>query len=187
MDNEARLCRCLEMAREGDDRATAEIGRVVELIAQQMARGRAGALAGGIEWEDVAQEALLRLLGSSSFYRGTGSVRGYIHATVKTSLLQTLRSRRRREKREASYSAESFPPTAAPSSEGMAGGRVDLETRRLAEEILTALDPECRELVQRIFLHGASYARLAQERGHAESSVRARLSRCLRRARERFQ
>jgi RNA polymerase sigma factor (sigma-70 family) len=184
MEHETRLRAWLEEARRGDEGATAEIRRVVAQIAHQVVRGRTGALGGGIAWEDVAQEALLRLVRGTATYRGTGSVRGYIYTAVKSSLLQAIRTQRRRERRDASYSAESSLQEASPRGEG-AAGPVDLETRRRAEEILAALDPECRDLIEQVFFLGTSYARLAEERGLAESSVRARLSRCLGRARER--
>ena len=65
------------------------------------------------------------------------------------------------------------PAPVAPES----GAR--LEVRR----ILAALDPPCREIIQRALLQDEPYADLARELGLAESSVRARLSRCLQKAR----
>lgn len=184
MENETRLRVWLEDARAGDAAAAEEVGRVVAQIAQQIAHRRAGALAGGIEWEDVAQEALLRLLRGSAAYRGTGSVRGYVYATVKTSLLQLLRTHRRRALREDRYAEDWIPADAATTTDRQEGWP-SLETRRLAEEVLGSLESDCRELVGRVFFHGVSYARLAEEFGQAESTIRARLSRCLQRARER--
>ena len=178
MDTDARLREWLEAARTGEEWATAELHRVVEHVAHQVARGRSGALAGGIEWEDVAQEALLRLIGGTAVHRGKGSVRGYVYVTVKTSLLQALRSRRRRERREATFSAESTLNTVSSPADGDAGRWIDPDTRRLAEEVLASLGSDCRELVERVFFHGVSYARLAEGSGQAESSVRSHLTPC---------
>lgn len=134
-------------------------------------------MTGSTDWEDVAQDAVLRLLSTSSGYRGDGSARGYVYATVKTSLLQSIRSTRRREGREARFAADDV------SEARETAGAFD--ARRLADEILAGVDGACRQLLERVFFHGVSYSSLARETGHAESSVRAQLSRCLRRARER--
>jgi DNA-directed RNA polymerase specialized sigma24 family protein len=50
--------------------------------------------------------------------------------------------------------------------------------------ILERLQEECRELLTRVFLHEVPYPQLANDLDLAESSVRAKVSRCVRRARE---
>ena len=52
------------------------------------------------------------------------------------------------------------------------------------EKILSRMDEGCRRLLERVFLEGASYTELAGELEIVESSVRAKLARCVRRARE---
>ena len=49
---------------------------------------------------------------------------------------------------------------------------------------LSRLDDGCRELLARTFLEDIPYSQLATDMGLAESSVRAKVSRCLGRARE---
>lgn len=182
MDDETRLRGWLEGARRGQASDAAELAAIVRVLAERIARSGRGPALDGVDWEDVAQEATLRLLSTSATYRGSGSVQGYVYTTVKTCLLQGLRGHRRRRRRERESAR------AAPSSEGNANAADAAsrhEGRRELEEVLGALGPECRTLVEQVFFLGTSYARLAAEAGQAESSIRAKLSRCLRRVRER--
>lgn len=182
MDDETRLRGWLDGARRGETVASAELAAAVRTLAARIARGGRGPAFDLVDWEDVAQEAILRLLSTSATYRASGSVRGYVYTTVKTSLLQGLRGARRRQRREQE-SARGSSITAGNTEFGSGDRRT--EARRELEEILTTLGPECRALVEQVYLLGIPYARLAAEAGQAESSVRAKLSRCLRRARER--
>ena len=126
----------------------------------------------GLTWEDVAQEASRRVFTVGlEQYRPGGPERAYIYAIVRSVYLQIARSARRRRAREEDGTAM-----------GTAGE--DPERRTLLYRILTQLSQDCRHLLERLYFDGASYPELAAEWNMAESSVRARASRCMGRARE---
>jgi RNA polymerase sigma factor (sigma-70 family) len=162
-----------ERLREGDPEAQERVDRLVRQFARKLCRG--GNLPGlpAIDWEDVAQEACHRLyaVGLSQF-SGRGTPRSYLYSIVKTTVIQLARSEGRRQRREQVVAAAGELPESSPD------GRLDVR------RILAALDPACRELVVRAILQDEGYASIASSLGLAESSVRAKLSRCLRRARE---
>jgi RNA polymerase sigma factor (sigma-70 family) len=173
VSDDARISAWIERARRGDEESTTALGQYVHDLARQVCRSGSGAALGGADWEDVAQEAAVRVFSSGlERYQGTGSARGYLYSIVKASLLQTIRSARRRRAREES--AEIPPvPSASPS----------LDPHEVAG-LLDRLEDECRTLLEQVFFEGVAYGRLAEESGLAESSIRARVSRCLRRLRE---
>ena len=70
--------------------------------------------------------------------------------------------------------AESSPAADWPS------GSFGTDPARDAAAMLDRLDDGCRQLIDNVFFHGVAYARLAREENLAESSIRARVSRCLR-------
>jgi DNA-directed RNA polymerase specialized sigma24 family protein len=160
-------------ARAGDPAAHAELTRIVRGLARTICRGGGPAGAREIDWEDVAQESLRKLFATGlERYRGTGSETSYLFTLVKCTVIEMSRSARRRQRRhELSLTGDA---TTHPNP----GAGIDVEW------ILGRLSGECRELIERAFLHGQSYSSLAHEMGMAESSVRAKLSRCIRRARE---
>ena len=174
MGNDDHLRKQLEAARRGDRESVAELDALVRGIARRLVDSRTESILRGVEWQDVAQEALVRLVHGEAEYAGTGSARGYVYRTVKTALLQTIRGVKRRTARNEAYSES----VEVPEDDR-------LVAKRASEEILAAMSDECRELVERALLFGVSFAELAKEAGMAESSIRSRLSRCLRRARER--
>jgi len=160
-------------ARAGGAEAIEEVHRLVRVFARQICRGGGPPGAPGVDWEDVAQEAGRKLLALGlGQFRGDGSERSYLYSVVKATVLEMARSaarRLRREDRAASISpVRPFDP----------GARLDVQS------ILAALGPPCRDIIERVLLRDEPYAAVAQDLGLAESSVRARLSRCLRRARE---
>lgn len=123
--------------------------------------------------EDLAQEAARRFFAVGlEQYRGGGSEGSYLYSIVKSTLVQAARTRTRRRKRE---------DVVAPVDEAQVENpdpklEVGLLLRRLGDA--------CRELLQRVFLDETPYPQLAADLELAESSVRAKVSRCLRKARE---
>ncbi len=161
-----------ESARAGNRAAETEIHRRIRAFARAICSGRP---AGGsdADWEDVAQEAARKLFASGlDRYQGKGSVDSYLYTIVKTTVIQLARGAKRRRLREESFETTTV---VVPNPSGR---------RFEVREILRRLPEGCRELVVRVFLDGAGYRDLARESGLAESSVRARLSRCMQKARE---
>jgi RNA polymerase sigma factor (sigma-70 family) len=138
------------------------------------ARTSAFAAMPALDWEDIAQEATARVLTVGvEQYDGRGSARGFLYRVVKTTLLMALRASGRREHRERSYVEAQEPHQGASPH-----ARIDVEA------LLGRLDVACRELVAAMFLDGVTVRAFARAKRVEESTVRSRMSRCLRRARE---
>jgi len=162
-----------EALRRGESDAQARVDRIVRQFARKLCRG--GGLPGlpAVDWEDVAQEACHRLYAFGlAQYRGQGTERSYLYSIVKATVIQMARSGGRRQRREQAVVVAEAGPAISPER--------SLDVRR----ILAELDPACRDLVSRAILRDEGYASIAASLGLAESSVRAKLSRCLQRARE---
>jgi len=161
-----------DAVRAKDPAALAELDRIVRRIARSVCRGGGPAGAPDLDWEDVAQEVCHRVhaVGLAQ-YRGAGSEQSYLYSVVKATVIQMTRSSKRRRKRELAV-----PPLGSAH-------RPDSHARLDVQQILALLDEACRDLMERLFLRDQSYADTARELGLAESSVRAKLSRCLGRAR----
>ena len=162
-----------EAARRCERWAEEEINRLTRSFARHVTGG--GGLPGApeLDWEDVAQEASRRFFSTGiQQFRAGGPERSYLYSIVKVTMIQLARGASRRRRREETIEAADVVPADDPTSR--------FDARRLLER----LDSSCRQLLERVFLQSASHAELAKELGLAESSVRSRLSRCIRRARE---
>ena len=160
--------------RARDPAAQAEADRVIRRFARLVCRGGGPPGAPDLDWEDVAQEAYRKLFSVGlDQYRGGGTESSYLYSIVKATVIQMARSADRRQRRETALSSNDPAPR---SMDPVAM----LDVRR----VLATLDPGCRELIERFFLRDETHADLARDLGLVESSVRARLSRCLKRARE---
>ena len=98
-------------------------------------------------------------------------MRSYLYTIVRTTFLELVRRTWRRQQREAENPIEPPPPS-------------NPETQTGLHRILARLSEVCRELLERLYFDGTTYAELAAEMNLAESSVRARASRCLGKARD---
>jgi RNA polymerase sigma factor (sigma-70 family) len=148
-----------------------EVHRILRDFARQVCRGGGPHGALDTDWEDVAQEASRTFFDVGLHqYRGTGSERSYLYSVVRMTAIQISRRAWRRRRREEASVVQ-------PVDRSNPNARLDVV------KILAALSQECRELIERVFLHGESYGVLATELGLAESSVRSRLSRCVKAAR----
>ena len=162
-----------ESARIGDRRATSEVLRILRSFARTVCRSGGPSGSHDVTWEDVAQEAARRFFESGlARYRGHGSETSYLYSIVKTTVLELARSASRRSRRERKRQDEPTPPPPDP----LAFLEVAAALRPLSEP--------CRALLVRVFLEDASYAELAKEYGLTESSVRSRMTRCLKQARQ---
>jgi RNA polymerase sigma factor (sigma-70 family) len=159
-------------ARSGERRAQAEISELIARFARHACDRAGSRLGADLDWEDVAQEASRKFFTTGIHqYRGKGSEESYLYTIVKSTLVQIARSAsRRRQREEASVSRDPVQPAPHDSLD------VAWILRRLTED--------CRHLLRQVFLEETPYPRLAAELGLAESSVRAKVSRCVRRARE---
>lgn len=161
-----------EASSRGDRAGQEEIARLMRHFARVLCRGGGPPGAPDLDWEDVAQEALRKLfhvgLGQ---YRGQGSEKSYLFSIVKCTMIQMARTAHRRRRREANAVAEDLVPPHNPGP------------RMLVTRILNLVSAECRELLERVFLYGEPYAELAHALAMEESSVRAKVSRCIRKAR----
>ena len=167
------MARLFEAARQGDRDAESEIHRIIREFARRMCRGGSPAGAADLDWEDVAQEAGRRFFSRAiDQFKEPGSERGYLYVVVKSTTIQFARSVQRRRKRESPPSIEHLVVSDNP------GPRLD------AIRILTRLSESCRDLLVQVYLVGAPYSELAESLGLVESSVRSKVSRCVRKARE---
>jgi RNA polymerase sigma factor (sigma-70 family) len=173
MESQGQESSRFDAARRGERWAEEEIHALIEGFARHACSRSGPRLAADLAWEDVAQEASVNFFSVGlSQYGGQGSEESYLYTLVKTTLLQRVRGADRRKKREEL--SVSFQRVALPAS----------FDRLEVDSILALLDEICRELLRQSFLSDTPYPQLAARMGLAESSVRAKVSRCLRRARE---
>ena len=161
----------IEAARHGERDAEEEIAQLIRAYSRHVCRSGASSNMPDIDWEDVAQEASRKFfaVGIKQFRPG-GPVRSYLYSIVRTTFLELVRRSWRRKQREEQSTIMPAPPD-------------NPETQTLLHRILSRLPEVCRELLARLYFDGATYAELAVELNLAESSVRARSSRCLGKAR----
>jgi RNA polymerase sigma factor (sigma-70 family) len=162
----------IEAAKRSEAWAERELADLIRGYARHVCWGAGPGGDAGLSWEDVAQEASRRVFTVGlEQYRTGGPERTYVYTIVRSIYLQMARSARRRRQREEDGTA-------------LGTGGQDPERRTLLHRILARLDEACRHLLERLYFDGATYAELAAELNMAESSVRARSSRCMGRARE---
>ena len=161
-----------EQARRGDRAAQAEIDQTIRRIARAVCR-RGGPAGVEVDWEDVAQEASARFFSVGLHqFSGKGSEEGYLFAVVRSTVLQAARRATRRRNREQSLVREDLAPPHNP------GHAIDVRN------LLAKLPPECARLLEQVYLHGVPYSEVATELEMLESSVRVKVTRCLRKAME---
>ena len=134
---------------------------------------RGGPATADVDWEDVAQDACRRFfsVGIEQF-RKSGSERSFLYTIVRSAVIQIVRGEARRRVREE---ASIQPRVVSPH---------DPLPKFDVAKILGLLSEECRAVLTRVFLRGEPYSSLASDLGILESSVRTKVTRCLRRARQ---
>lgn len=161
-----------ERIHSGDREAEVEVVALIRAFSRQIGGQLVSGGALTIDWEDLAQDSCHRFFTRGIHqYRSTGSERSYLYQLIKSTWLDNVRRLTRRKKREekAEIKTEYTPRP---------GDSID------AWSILGKLSESCRDLLVRVFLDDTAYADLAGEFGLAEASLRSKVSRCIRRARE---
>jgi RNA polymerase sigma factor (sigma-70 family) len=161
-----------ERALRGERAAQSKIHQTIRRMAKAICAHR-GPKRVDLDWEDVAQEASRRFFTAGiGQYCGRGTEESFLFGIVRTTVLQISRGATRRRQREA--------------DPGALGANVShpAEHRLDARWILSRLDEECAQLLERVYLHDMPYAVLAAELGLREGAIRVRVSRCLRKAME---
>ena len=160
-----------QRALDGEAGAEAELDRIIRRISRAVCQSRAPG--DGIDWEDIAQETSKRFFSTGIHqFRGQGTEESYLYAIARTTLLEALRrATRRRNRDELPELRLELGPT-------------DPQPRIDVEKILRQLPTDCARLLEQVYLQGIPYGELASELDMLESSVRVRVSRCLRKAME---
>jgi RNA polymerase sigma factor (sigma-70 family) len=167
-----RMASLFEGVRAGKSESISELHRTLRTLARQVCRGGGPPGTPAIDWEDVAQECGRKLLAVGlDQYSGDGSERSYLYSVVRATVLEMARAASRRRCREVISVSNGPVPARDPN--------LEMDIRK----ILDALDPACREVIERVVLQDEPYADVARDLGMAESSVRGKLCRCLARAR----
>lgn len=125
------------------------------------------------EAEEVAQECFIKLAKSGARIERT--VAGWLHAVATREALDALRSKQRREKREAAYGGDQ--PAAAASAEWN-------EVRELVDEAIDALPAGIRDVVVAHYLEGRTYPEIAGDWNMTRAAVAMRASRGVAKVRE---
>jgi len=133
--------------------------------------------------DDLTQTTLLALVRNfrDGRYVG-GDLRAYVRRVAKNHCVSDYRRRRVRGQ-EISWDVAGVGQELAapePHPECDPGRRVRLE------RVLRALGDDCRRLIERAYGQGWSRQEMAEDLGISEGAARARLFRCLERARELF-
>ncbi len=166
----------IERARQGDRAAQQQLLVLVQRFARHVCSRLSAGWEAEFDAEDLAQESFTRLLTTGlGQYAARGSEESYLYALVRTTMLMRVRSAERRKRREEAALPE---PASGTRTDSISDDRLQVDS------ILAQLDEACRQLLRRVFLEEVPYSRLASELALAEASVRSRVSRCLRRARE---
>ena len=148
--------------RAGDQAAIAELDRLARELARRVCRGGGPAGAADLDSQDVAREAVRKLLDVGIEQDPEiESEQGYVGGVVKAIVIRRSRGARRRRSRAAAAT----PP------------------RLAIVRTLERISPECRRLIASVFFDDQSCADLANEAGLPEASVREKLSRYIRQAR----
>ena len=159
-------------ALRGAPAAQKEIVRLIRQLSRA-ACARGGVATADLDWEDVAQDASRRFFAAGIHqYRKAGSERNFLYTIVRSAMIQMIRGEARRRVREEASIQQRFVPPHNPTP------RFDVV------KILGRLSEDCRTLLTRVFLRGEPYSALAGDLGILESSVRTKVTRCLRRARK---
>lgn len=165
--------RRFEAAHRGERWAIEALLQTCRRFARHVCSNVSSSWSAEIDADELAQDAAARLLTTGlAQYDGRGSEDSYVYTLVRSTLLMRVRSADRRRRREENVADAA--PLSAPA-----------DTAALeVDSLLGRLEDVCRELLRRVYLLEESYGALAADLGLVESSVRAKVSRCLRRARE---
>jgi len=140
-------------------------------------------LQGLLRPEDLLHQTLVRAAQSIGSFeaRHAGAFRGWLD-TIADNLLKDAVKRRRRERRAADSPVDNRAPDEssmaamveriAKDSSTPAGQAQRRESIRRMQAALAALPADQRDVVERYYLHGQSYERIAIETGRTKDAVR---------------
>lgn len=159
----------LRRARNGDEEARAELVRRIYPLVLRWARVRTGHRA---DAEDVAHDALVRMLRGLATFRGEARFTSWLYRVVHNVAVDRGQGRRRRERREVDVERAGRLPSADADPGRLAERRELLEDVRSA---FMALPPRQREVFDMADLQGLTSPEIAERLGIAPSSVRVTL------------
>lgn len=158
--------------RRGEPRAVEEVRHRVARI---LAHG--GLAIPDQERDDLEQEVMAEIwqaVNRSRFDFSAGFW-GFVEVVTSRRCIDWLRTRREK----LPLPEEVVSPHRGPLRQTLERERSDL-----GSEVLSALDPPCRELITLRLRDDLSYAEIARATGKTEGALRIQLYRCIRRARE---
>lgn len=129
---------------------------------------------------DAVQEVFVNLFLNRARFAGRSRFTTWLHAMAVKTCLSLRRSRGRRQRREAEFSAHRAVQPAERSAEATTSAALDLS------QMLQTLDEEDRAMVILKYAEGYSYEDLSQLFERSVSACKMRVSRALAELRERF-
>lgn len=158
-------CELVERARQGDERAFAELVRRHEA---RVAATIHGMLGDGPETDDIGQETFIRFYRSLSRFRGDSTVATYLtRIAINLSLNELKRRKRRRLLDLQTVAAAELPTVTAEPA----------EWREVLEKSMERLDAGFRAVVVLRLIEGYSTRETAEILSVPEGTVLSRLSR----------
>ena len=118
--------------------------------------------------DDLAQDTFIRAVGALPNFRGDASARTWILAIARNTCIDELRTRRRRQRRDASLGARLLVDGQAVEDIGQEVG---------VSDALSALAPERREAFVLTQLLGLSYREAAEVCSCPPGTIRSRVAR----------
>jgi RNA polymerase sigma factor (sigma-70 family) len=122
--------------------------------------------------EDVVQNVLISLHRSRHTYRAECRFSPWLHAIARNAIVDQMRIRARRAKREVSLASDRVPEPAVDAVE-TPGPQLSPELQRALESLI---DPQ-REAVELIHVHGLSVAEAAKRAGVTMTALKVRAHR----------
>lgn len=166
MDPESILVARLQ---RGDEQALAELydrlGTRVYSLALKL-------LSSHEEAEEVVQDTFLKLYRADSYATPQSSPRAYIYTIARNLALSRLRKRQARPQK--ADAVDVYDPHM-----GLSDKPRDLDNGLLAEELLSTLKAEERELLEQNFYEGYTHAQLSERTGLPLGTVKSRVRRAL--------
>ena len=164
--DEAELSRLLRAAIAGDERAYADFLHRTAALVRGFARRKI--VQGGVDPEDVVQEALLAIHVKRHTWREDAPVLPWVYAIARFKLVDAFRRRGRRIEVDLDEIAETF-----------AGPEAETVSERDMGRVLGSLPPGQRSVVSAISVEGHSIGETARKLGISETAVRVSLHRGL--------
>ena len=125
--------------------------------------------------EDVFQDVFARAYERLGSLRDDGAIRPWLAQLTRNACVDRLRAGGREE------------PAEEPRAEGADTALEQLDLALDVQEGLRGLSSDCREILDRFFARDESYRVIGEELGLPAGTIASRISRCLKRLRERLE